>query len=119
MGVQMVVTIWRKDGMSREEFIDYWTKIHAPKLMNSVPALKKYVTKYTQHPLKSVETTSSEEPDGVAVFTADSKEDLDMVFQSKEFFEHVAPDNENYVKEMKTIILSDDEMVTVYERDPK
>lgn len=54
--------------------------------------------------------------DGVSVLYADSLEDLQKVFTSKEFLEIVNPDNSVYAGDVKSVVLSGEERVVMYDR---
>lgn len=57
--------------------------------------------------------------DGVSVLSADSLEDLQKVLTSKEFLEIVNPDNAVYAGDIKSVLLYENEKVTMYDRDTK
>jgi len=45
MVVKWKAKLYAKEGMSREEFVNYWLTKHAP-LAKQVPGLRKYVHKH-------------------------------------------------------------------------
>ena len=41
--IKVIVLVKRKDGISREEFYEYWKEVHGPYVAKHIPYLKKYV----------------------------------------------------------------------------
>ncbi|USZ67941.1 EthD family reductase [Halorussus salilacus] len=52
MAVKLVDLLVRKDGLTHEEFVEYWTGDHAD-LAEQLPGLRKYVTSVPKDPEKA------------------------------------------------------------------
>lgn len=50
-GVKTVVPLLRKEGLSREQFVDHWLRIHAPLSLQHVLGIGRYVTNVVVAPL--------------------------------------------------------------------
>ncbi len=46
--VKLVALLWRKEGMSEDEFRDHWLNHHAP-LIRDTPNLSRHILRYEQH----------------------------------------------------------------------
>lgn len=72
--IKLMYILKRKDGMSREEFKDYWLNTHAPMVLK-LPNLRRYVINIA---------LGNAEFDGVAELWFDSKEDMDSALKSEQ-----------------------------------
>ena len=72
--IKLMYILKRREGMSREEFRDYWLKTHAP-LVLKMPKLRKYVVNVS---------SGDSEFDGVAELWFDTADDMDMALKSEE-----------------------------------
>lgn len=77
---QAIFVIYRKDGWSREEFIDYWVNTHRPIAMQ-VSELRGY----TIFPATGVAGALGEPADGFVLLTFDSRDHFHRVLRSEEF----------------------------------
>jgi len=88
--VKMVMCLCRREGMTREEFQDYWLNNHGPFFVENAGAMraKKYVQSHTLNtPLNEGMRSSrgmQPEYDGVAEVWFDSEEDLLEAMSSAE-----------------------------------
>lgn len=72
--------IYRKEGWTHEQFLDYWLNVHKP-LAASVSELRGY----TLMPVTKAIDALGEEPDGFVQLTFDSREHFHQVLRSDEF----------------------------------
>lgn len=99
---KIVAMISRKDGMSREEFLEHWKKDH-PAFVKKLPGLRRYrqnvaIDHHTVWPV-----------DGVAELWFDSLRDIAIAFdkkRSKDLFAH----EEKFIGEMKWLIVEEHEV---------
>jgi uncharacterized protein (TIGR02118 family) len=78
--VKAIYVVYRKEGISPEEFARHWTEVHAP-IARNLP----YVRSYTIHPVTSaMEIEGAKQADGFAVLTWDSMEDFEKAAASPE-----------------------------------
>ncbi|MCU1372086.1 MAG: Ethyl tert-butyl ether degradation EthD [Ilumatobacteraceae bacterium] len=70
--MQLFAFVKRKEGMSREDFLDYWHNQHGP-MIRDTPALGGCTTGYVQHPAAPQDQSGW---DGVAVQSFASWEDF-------------------------------------------
>jgi uncharacterized protein (TIGR02118 family) len=75
-----IFAIYKKEGWTREQFIDYWVNTHRPIAMQ-VSELRGY----TLYPVVGVNDALGEPVDGFVVLTLDSKEHFHRVLRSEEF----------------------------------
>jgi uncharacterized protein (TIGR02118 family) len=73
--IKMVDLLVRKDGMSHEEFVDYWLDEHS-ELAKDLPGLQKYVTSVPKDPEKAGY-------DGVLELYFESTADLGAAFDTE------------------------------------
>jgi uncharacterized protein (TIGR02118 family) len=62
MSYVVVYQVYRKDGMTHEEFVDYWTQTHAP-----IAARLPHVQRYTNYSVTSSTDAPEPVPDGFTV----------------------------------------------------
>jgi uncharacterized protein (TIGR02118 family) len=72
----VIYEVYRKEGMSHEEFVEYWMNTHAP-----IAAKLPNVRTYTNFPVTSA-TDVTDPPDGVSILTFDSQEDFEAMLAS-------------------------------------
>lgn len=48
MVVKLVTSIWRKEGMTPEEFSIYWKEVHGPMFLDRIPCARQYISRYEQ-----------------------------------------------------------------------
>jgi uncharacterized protein (TIGR02118 family) len=78
--VKVIYVLYRKEGLTREEFARHWTEIHIPIARNL-----KRMKSYTIHPVTSaMEILGDKEADGFAVCVWDSMEDFEADATSPE-----------------------------------
>lgn len=70
--IRLFAFVKRREGMSREEFFDYWHHRHGP-LIRDTPELSRHLIDYAQHPATAEDRSGW---DGVAVQTFASWDDL-------------------------------------------
>jgi uncharacterized protein (TIGR02118 family) len=88
----VVYTLYRKDGMNRTEFADYWLGVHRPIAMR-MPRLRGYEI----WPVTDTVDVLGEEIDGFVILRFDSREDFDLTHESPEFAE-TAADAHNFTR---------------------
>ncbi|KAG6918184.1 hypothetical protein DXG01_016171 [Tephrocybe rancida] len=103
--VRLLMLIKKKEGLTREEFSDYWRNVHA-KLFMKLDIVKTNCLRYeqvkghTDSKWATVLTDSglpTSDYDGVLMLDGESFEKLFEIFRSEEFLRNVAPDEENFV----------------------
>jgi len=72
--IKLVTLLVRRDGLTHQEFVDYWMTEHAPRA-SEMPNVRKYVTDVPTDPQKS-------EYDGVAELYFDDVSELKEAFES-------------------------------------
>jgi len=92
----------RQDGLSHEEFVDYWLNEHAP-LAESLPGVRKYATSVPTAPKKTAY-------DGIAELYLESGTNVTKVFES-EAGQRLQADTENFLNDDAGEILVVDETV--------
>jgi uncharacterized protein (TIGR02118 family) len=76
---KVIYALYRKDGMSREEFARHWTEVHAP-LAARLPNARSY----TINPVTAAMQVEGTEADGFAILTFDSAADFEAAAASPE-----------------------------------
>ena len=79
MAYTVVYQVYRKDGMSAEEFVDYWTRVHAP-IAAKLPRVRSYVN----FAVTSATDAPAPAPDGFTILRFDSQEDFEAAMASPE-----------------------------------
>lgn len=75
----VIYQLYRKEGMSREEFADYWVNVHGP-----IAANLPNVRSYRICPVKGSADAMEPEVDGFAILEFDSEEDFQKSSESEE-----------------------------------
>jgi|SRR5215211_5057594 len=78
----VIYQLYRKDGMSRDEFAKHWTETHAP-IASKLP----HVKSYRIFPVTGSADALEPEVDGFALLEFDSEEDFQKTSQSAEMAE--------------------------------
>ena len=110
--VKLAVVIKRREGMSFEEFDQYWNHIHGA-IVTGVPEFARHVRRYVQSHWVAdysgagdVSTLSSpwrRAPfDGIAELWFDSIADMVRAFNEPQFMATIAPDDEKFVDAIHT-----------------
>ncbi|WP_224269116.1 EthD family reductase [Haloprofundus salinisoli] len=73
--IKLVELLVRRDGMSHEEFVDYWLNEHSP-IAREMPGLQKYVTSVPKDPERT-------EYDGVLELYFEDSEAMAAAFDSE------------------------------------
>lgn len=77
MSFIVIYEVFRKEGMSHDEFVEYWLNTHAP-----IAAKLPHVRGYTNYPITSSTDVPEPVPDGISVLTFDSQEDFEAMIAS-------------------------------------
>jgi len=117
--IKRITVITRKPGMSRDDFADYWTNVHAP-LLASHPAVKRLVINVTEaftrfsvrnadpaDPLRSAILTQI--PDGFVELWFDNADEMNAMYAS-DFSKRLIADAENFVGAIATFIVDEREI---------
>ncbi|KTG10458.1 ethyl tert-butyl ether degradation protein EthD [Haloprofundus marisrubri] len=73
--IKLVELLVRRDGMTHDEFVDYWLNEHSP-IAKEMPGLKKYVTSVPKDPDRT-------EYDGVLELYFEDSEAMSAAFDSE------------------------------------
>ncbi|MHB1539617.1 MAG: EthD domain-containing protein [Solirubrobacteraceae bacterium] len=79
MAYTVVYQVYRKQGMSREAFVDYWRNVHGP-----IAAKLPKVCGYVNYAVTSATDAPEPVPDGFTILTFDSQEDCEAAMSSPE-----------------------------------
>jgi uncharacterized protein (TIGR02118 family) len=79
MAYQVIYQVFRKEGMSQEEFGRYWRDVHGP-----IAAALPLVRGYDNYLVSSAMQAADPVPDGFTILRFDSKEDADAAMASEE-----------------------------------
>jgi uncharacterized protein (TIGR02118 family) len=77
--LKVIYALYRKEGMSREDFARHWTEVHAP-LAAKLPNVRSY----TINPVTAAMQVEGTEADGFAILTFDSQADFEAAAASPE-----------------------------------
>lgn len=99
---KLVNLLVRQDGLSHEEFVDYWLTEHAP-LAESLPGVSEYTTSVPADPEKAAY-------DGIAELYLEDGTTIGDVFAS-DAGEEIQADTENFLDDEAGEILVVDETV--------
>lgn len=116
--IKITILLVRKEGMSREEFQDYWRTVHGPLVM-SIPENKQHVSKYVQsHTLSDwFPFLAGENPlfDGAAEIWCDSLQAGLEMFAEPTYKELIYPDELKFLDLDKVVVLVMNEHL-IYQR---
>ncbi|TDL15531.1 hypothetical protein BD410DRAFT_756379 [Rickenella mellea] len=111
MTIRVVALIKKKEGMTHEEFSDYWGKNHS-KIFTSLKAVKQNLIKYNQfHVLPKLQDEfaslgmSLAPYDGAAEFWCEKKEDIFALFSDEEYRQNAVPDEQKFLDRAAVDIL--------------
>lgn len=100
--VRIIGSVKRKEGVSKEEFENFWINEH-PKLFNSLEVVKRNVLKYEQAHANEVVSQALTESgltvapfDAMSIFEAPTFEALMEVFTSEEYKKTVGAESLKY-----------------------
>jgi uncharacterized protein (TIGR02118 family) len=79
MAYTVVYQVYRKEGMSSEEFRRYWTEVHAP-IAAKLPKVRSYVN----YAVTAATDAPDPVPDGFTILEFDSEEDANEAMASEE-----------------------------------
>ena len=108
--IKTIALIYRKEGISREEFARHYEESHAPLALKLFPQIKKYVRNHI------VDVPGMEGPtfDCVSVFWFDSIEDAAAVAEmaQSEAGQAIRDDEDKFMDSSKTISFMVDERIS-------
>lgn len=81
----VVYALYRKVGMDRAQFVDYWLNVHRPIAMR-MPRVRGYEI----WPVTQAADVLGDEIDGFVILRFDSREDFDRTHESPEFADTAA-----------------------------
>lgn len=103
--VKIIATLIKLDGLSHQEFTDYWLNRHGQLVRNTLPGLRKYVIN------TRVNRPDREWPyDGVSELWFDDVYSIKKAFASKEF-ELIREDEKKFLKEVVWIMTEENLIV--------
>ncbi|MCU1356353.1 MAG: EthD domain [Acidimicrobiales bacterium] len=107
--MKLFAFVKRKDGMSREDFLEYWHHSHGP-LIRDTPGLGDRTLSYSQHPARADDRSGW---DGVAVQEFASWDDF-LAMLSGEPGEVMRADEANFLDQSSIkVVFTDDEVVVI------
>ena len=109
--VTLFAYLVRREGMTHEEFLEYWRTKHGP-LIRDTPALAKHLVRYEQHARIPGRRGGAPEFDGVAVQSFGSWDDF-MAMLSEPEAQLMTDDENNFLDRDKLVVLFSDDTVTV------
>jgi uncharacterized protein (TIGR02118 family) len=108
-GVRLFAFVKRREGMSREEFLDYWHTRHGP-LIRDTPELRRHLLAYEQHPARPDDRSGW---DGVAVQQFASWDDF-IAMISGPAGEAMRTDEANFLESSAIkVVFTDDPVVVI------
>jgi uncharacterized protein (TIGR02118 family) len=107
--VRLFAFVKRREGMSREAFLDYWHHTHGP-LIRDTPDLRRYLVAYEQHPARADDRSGW---DGVAMQQFASWDDF-LAMISGPAGELMRADEANFLDpDSIRVVFTDDAVVVV------
>jgi uncharacterized protein (TIGR02118 family) len=101
--VKSISLLTRRDGITHEQFVEHWVKVHAP-LAHAVPRLRRYVQSHILAERRRDDITTHEiEVDGIAETWYDSMQDLQFANASAEA-KRLHADGAIFIGKIKTYI---------------
>ena len=88
----VIYELYRKEGLSQEEFVTYWHETHK-RIAMQIP----HVRSYKICPVTEADGVEGEEIAGFVIFEFDSKDDFDVAHDSPEFAATAADASGNFV----------------------
>jgi uncharacterized protein (TIGR02118 family) len=82
MAFTVIYQVYRKEGMSKEEFVDYWENVHGP-----IAAKLPNVRRYTNYSVVDATDAYEPVPDGFTVLEFDDEEAFNAAMNSPEMAE--------------------------------
>jgi uncharacterized protein (TIGR02118 family) len=79
MAFTVIYEVYRKEGMSRDEFADYWVRVHSP-IAAKLPNARSYIN----YAVSSASDAPEPVPDGFTILTFDTEEDFNEAMASAE-----------------------------------
>ncbi|EIM86301.1 uncharacterized protein STEHIDRAFT_122222 [Stereum hirsutum FP-91666 SS1] len=111
MSIRVMCLMKRKEGMSKEEFSEYWSNNHG-KLFSSVKSVQTNLVRYSQFHILSKESETVAALglpigpyDGAAEFYVNDLKDLLAVFGGEEYQQNVVPDELKFMKRDEVMFL--------------
>lgn len=102
--IKRITLIYRRDGMSEQEFREHWLKVHGP-LAAATPGLRRYVQ---HHVIESRSRSNVLRPDGIAELWFDSEQD-ERRFLDSELGRLQREDGRNFVGFSTTFLVQEHE----------
>lgn len=117
--IKRMTIMTRKPGMSRSDFTDYWTNVHAP-LLASHPAVKRLIIDVTEQFVRFStrnphaddvlrSTFLTQTPDGFVELWFEDRVSMESMYAS-DFSKRLVADAENFVGSIATFIVEEREI---------
>jgi hypothetical protein len=95
--ITLIATLYRKEGTTHQEFVDYWYNHHAPLIANT-PELARHIVRYEQYDRHAPGAISgSKGCDGVTMQWMHSIEDFVAFISEKKYMELIHPDEQAFL----------------------
>ena len=95
--VKLFAFVARKEGLTREEFVEHWRTRHGP-LIAGTPSLERLIVRYEQHVRHRPDAISGNpEVDGVAVQWFETIDDFVAFTADASYAELIAPDEQAFL----------------------
>ena len=115
--VKLFAVLKRKDGMSREEFVDHWLNRHAP-LIAGTPSLAQHIVRYEQHVRHRPDALSGNEGyDGVTVQWFEDMDHFVGFMSEPEYAELIHPDEQRFLDMDGLVFIVTEEPVVAIDGD--
>ncbi len=112
--VKLFAFLYRRDGMSHDEFLDHWRDHHGP-LIAGTETLARHIVRYEQHPRHSSSSLSGTEGcDGVTVQWMESLDSFRAFISEPDYAAVLAPDEQRFLDMSKvTFVICDEANVVI------
>jgi uncharacterized protein (TIGR02118 family) len=109
--IKSISLLTRKEGMTHEQFVDHWVRIHAP-LAHAVPELRRYVQAHIVEERRRPDIPALDvEVDGIAELWYDDREAMARALASPEA-KTLHADGARFIGRIKTFTVEEKVIVT-------
>ncbi len=110
--IKSIGLLTRKDGLSREEFVEHWYKIHAP-LAHAVPGVRRYVQSHILAERTRPDIPASDvEIDGIAELWYDDQQAMERANATPEA-KRLHADGALFIGQIKSFVVEERVIIPV------